>query len=359
MNAKSPKTQEYQNTIPLKWPEPQVDNESLWSDDALNRYSFGTSLTNLVRLQPEPLVVSIHGDWGTGKTFFLKRWQQQLHLDNFSSIYFNAWEDDHFSDPLLAIVGQLAHAFEDSPYQKYLPKLQEAAEALLVQNLATVLTTLTGIKVPDKVGAVFRNISLEEYQHQRQQKQELRSLLQELSSNVRERQGQPLIFIIDELDRCRPTFSINLLERLKHIFDIPNIIFVLGINRDQLCSSIQSIYGQIDANAYLHRFFDIELLLPQFSVVSFTRHLYQRFNVQQYFKELGPLLGNREIIGDANDYLHYFPSLYSQMNLSLRDIEHCVRSFVLAGKSISDGCNIYPTLIGTLTALRLKERYAV
>ena len=50
---------------------------------------------------------------------------------------------------------------------------------------------------------------------------------------------QPLIFIIDELDRCRPTFAIELLERVKHIFDVPNMVFVLGINRDELCKSLR------------------------------------------------------------------------------------------------------------------------
>ena len=70
-----------------------------------------------------------------------------------------------------------------------------------------------------------------------------------------------MVFIIDELDRCRPTFAIELLERVKHIFDVPNIVFVFGINREELTKSLRSVYGEIEAEEYLRRFFDMELRL--------------------------------------------------------------------------------------------------
>ena len=59
---------------------------------------------------------------------------------------------------------------------------------------------------------------------------------------------RPIVFIIDELDRCRPTFAIELLERVKHIFNQAHgIIFVFGINRTELTKSVRSVYGDIDA----------------------------------------------------------------------------------------------------------------
>ena len=74
---------------------------------------------------------------------------------------------------------------------------------------------------------------------------------------------QPLLFIADELDRCRPSFAIELLERIKHLFGVPHLVFLLGIDCNQLSQSVRAVYGEVDAANYLNRFFDIELNLPE------------------------------------------------------------------------------------------------
>ena len=102
-----------------------------------------------------------------------------------------------------------------------------------------------------------------------------------------------MVFIIDELDRCRPTFAIELLERVKHIFDIPNMVFVLGINRDEICKSFQSIYGDIDATVYLQRFFDMEFTLPEVDSATFGSHLMRKYELGAFFGALNKKLKNQ------------------------------------------------------------------
>lgn len=94
--------------VPLKLPESDVSPDHLWQDDALDRSEVAGSLTNLVKDQESPFVIGLHGGWGTGKTFLLRRWQVELDKAEFKSIYFNAWEDDFCDDPLAAIIGQLS-----------------------------------------------------------------------------------------------------------------------------------------------------------------------------------------------------------------------------------------------------------
>ena len=94
------------NELKLKHPEPEVSSEQPWRDDMLNREQIAEKLTNLVRNQHDSFVISIDGQWGTGKTFLLKRWQVDLEKEEFSAVYYNAWEDDFCDDPLLSIVGQ-------------------------------------------------------------------------------------------------------------------------------------------------------------------------------------------------------------------------------------------------------------
>lgn len=69
--------------------------------------------------------------------------------------------------------------------------------------------------------------------------------------------------MIDELDRCRPSYAVELLEIAKHIFAADRIVFVLAINRDQLAHAVKALYGiEFDAEAYLRRFFDLDFHLP-------------------------------------------------------------------------------------------------
>ena len=68
---------------------------------------------------------------------------------------------------------------------------------------------------------------------------------------------------VDELDRCRPSYSVELLERIKHVFSVKGAVFILAVDRDQLLSSISGVYGSnIDAPRYIRKFIDWNFSLP-------------------------------------------------------------------------------------------------
>lgn len=54
-----------------------------------------------------------------------------------------------------------------------------------------------------------------------------------LITQIHEESGKKILFIIDELDRARPDFSLDLLEKIKHIFSVQGVIFLLVVNREQ------------------------------------------------------------------------------------------------------------------------------
>ena len=76
MNQDSETLTDQREALKLKLPEPDVSSEQPWQDDVLNRKDIASRLTKLIQNQSLPFVISIHGEWGTGKTFMLKRWQQ-------------------------------------------------------------------------------------------------------------------------------------------------------------------------------------------------------------------------------------------------------------------------------------------
>ena len=348
--------QEPRDSLTLKLTEPDVSGKQPWSDDLLGRSTIAERLTDLIRYQSSPLVAGIHGNWGTGKTFLLKRWQQDLENQGFKAIYFNAWEDDFCDDPLLAILGQMSEYFKESTTLRSLAKqVASAAGPLIRQNIVSVLENHTGLILDPAQSSQGQQDPLENYHSQRATKDQLKKRLTEISGKVREETGYPMVFIIDELDRCRPTFAVELLERVKHIFYVQELVFILGINRDELCSSLQSIYGAIDADVYLRRFFDIEFTLPEANTSAFSTDLMQRFGLHDFFNWLSTTTENSVHQDEYSAMARTFPVMWSYLNLSLRDIDYCVRLISLVAKSVEPKNQMYPWLIGILIPLKLKN----
>lgn len=343
------------DALKLKPPEPEVSADSPWDDDALDRKQIAERLTNLIRTQSIPFVVSIDGYWGTGKTFMLKRWQKDLENQGFQAIYFNAWEDDFCDDPLLAIIGQLSEHFKkDGKFRAKARQIIKVAKPLFRPRSFGLNFSPDGISSVG-VSAGFdqgnERSLIDEYLSQRATKDELKGNLSALSQSVVEATEHPLIFIIDELDRCRPTFAVELLERVKHIFDVPNLVFVFGINRTELCNALQSIYGEIDAVVYLRRFFDMEFILPEADAESFCNHLFEKFGLDEFFLSFRPERSNSHD-SDFRYLSDYMVELWARLGLSLRDIDYCVRLVALLGKNLGQSSYMHPALLGLLIPLK-------
>ena len=349
------KTQDLKEALQLKLPEPEIQEDNPWADDALKRSDVAEKLTKLISEQSDPFVISLHGHWGTGKTFLLKRWQKQLEKDGFRALYFNAWEDDFCDDPFVAIIGQLSDFLGRGKFQNLGDNIKEAAKPLLIQGAMSTLHKVSGVNL-DEILKQFADKALDEYSQQGEKKNELKAALRELSGKVQADTEHPLVFIIDELDRCRPTFAIELLERVKHIFDVPDMVFVLGINRDELCSSIRSVYGKIDADTYLRRFFDMEFLLPDIDSKVFCERLIERYQLDNFFIGMTQSTRQRVYSESIQRFRQFLPVFCSHFGLSLRDIDYCLRLIVFIGKNAETNYSMSQPLLPLLIILRLKNK---
>lgn len=130
----------------------------------------------------------------------------------------------------------------------------------------------------------------------------------------------PMFVFIDELDRCRPSYAIELLENIKHIFDIPGIIFVIATDSKQLSHSINAVYGQNFASErYLKRFFDQEYNLTKPDNYAFAQHLFEHHGITKDEKLFSPL--EQEVYKDRDVNIELFTLYASFFKLGLRDQE--------------------------------------
>ena len=342
-------------SLVLKLDEPQVKPDDPWGDDLLGRKEVATFLTNLVATKEPPLSISLHGQWGTGKTFLLTRWQKALQKEGFHAIYFNAWEDDFCDQPLLAIIGQLSEHFEDTGWKRAVQQLAGIAVSLIQQTITSTTKSYTGLTIPSNLTASDEQSLLETYFKQRAAKDAIKKKLADLSDEVAKKTGHSLVFIVDELDRCRPTFAIELLERVKHIFDVPNLVFVFGINHEELCKSLSSIYGDIQSDVYLRRFFDFQFQLSEVNSQAFATQLMDKFQIGQAFESRSTWSRNPSHRQDYESWRTAVPLLWSGLRLSLRDIDYGVRLLALLARNLPLGVDAHPYLLAFLIAMKFKN----
>lgn len=312
------------------------DEKDVWADDCFkDRDDVSRHLYGIVSGQERPLTICLNGEWGSGKTFFLTRFAENYNKrkPEGRAIYFNAWQDDFLDDPLVAIISQLRNVVKDSESTLYDSIKSAAAPCLAKIGLSIakqVTKKVTGVDVDEielddlrtKPEALF-----ERYNDMDASRKLLRESLAKLSEATWQATGKPLLFIVDELDRCRPTFAIELLERIKHLFCVPHLVFIVGVDLRQLEKSVKAIYGDIDANDYLHRFFDIELRLPVPDKLQYVYRLWEEHQLEDVLKQRGVDSGTQSSMVDE------FARLIKFRNLTLRQIEKCVRTYALLAMS--------------------------
>lgn len=310
-------------TLSNRLPDINPREDNPFAEDRLSRREYAESLSNIIDAYSNTgCVISINGEWGTGKTTFVKMWQRLLQKNNYRTIYFNAWETDYVSDPLVALLGELKEIVGDNEKFRnicgHLGRISFAVGKALFKHT-------TGIDV-DGIADEISN-QIDDYSKQKTTLEEFKRLLAEYVATAAEDQPVPVIFIIDELDRCNPHFAVKVLERVKHLFDIPNIIFVLPISKKQLEYSIQGFYGsdRIDAANYLRRFIDLEFELPKPNHEQFFMFLYDHHGFDAYFQKKCPFPSDVQYTREL--FKNLVVKLCSQVDVDLRTMDklfvHC------------------------------------
>lgn len=263
-----------------------------WSLDLLNRKTAAHQLERLIANTPGPYVIAMTSEWGSGKTFFLKSWEEDLRERKRPCVYFNAWETDHAGDPLLALTGCITESLKQQKFidEGKLKTLAKTASSIVTRSPKLIAKIALGAANHCTGGALddAKDILADSFEmgtalflENEKKRKTFTSQLQEIAQSVVEKIQKtseapvnnspkfPLFVMIDELDRCRPAYVIELLESIKHLFNVPGVVFLLAIDGEQLFSALEHYYGlkaskEHDARQdYLRKFIDIFWQLPR------------------------------------------------------------------------------------------------
>jgi len=343
--------------MPIKSEEINTDNA--FENCKLGRKKYADVLTSLIGNYPEGFVLAINNKWGTGKTTFLRMWKEDLKQNEFQTIYFNAWENDFENNPLIALMGELKTMKGKNEAQftstlKKAAKLSQHLVPTLVKAVAEkYISTETVKQAIEDVSKGFMDIfenEVKEYSERKKSIKEFRDSLSKLIADTTK--GKPLVFIVDELDRCRPNYAVLILEQIKHFFSVPNIVFVLSIDKEQLGNAICGVYGseKIDSDEYLKRFIDIEYSLPDVKDGTYYKFLYEQFHFEDFFKLRSE---NRALQGDKSSFLRLCDTLFGNGQITLRQQEKIFANARLTLKAFRENQFMLPSLFIYLNYLKL------
>ena len=318
-------------TLPYSSEILKRDRRGFETHDIFNYKPFAKFLQDLLDNTNEPHTVAIHGAWGSGKTVFVEMWKEHMEEKGFSVIYFDAFKHDYQSNVFLSLTKTLYAHFKDKDTKDFKGKAKKILE-ILSKNIANSITK--GIIDEEVFNAVF-NACKEDKENINEFKKVLLELIKKNENN------KPLIFIIDEMDRCRPDFALEILEKVKHVFNIPNLHFIFAVNLITLEKSVQKIYG-VDRQ-YLQKFFKFSLALPKNTKeLSFYEEYYFLEKTNSYIFYFFKKIENEQTlhINDADKFIEFYKKFVLIKNknnepFTIRDFQRMHDYFLFGARCLT------------------------
>ena len=339
-----------------------LENPTFDTQDEFNRKPIAENIIRLLTSDTDLSPMVIDGGWGTGKTEFcqkLIRLMQQQHPD-YQPVYIDAFRSDHSGEPLLALLAEIIKTCtpedtseQPSEQRKNITRkiakaarfgiktvAKAAASHLLKQStddlaeefqqiindgqdadsLAETVTDAAATIASHTIDATVEALLKEQIEAEKNL-ETLKACLKELAAD------KPIILFIDELDRCRPDYAVDMLEVIKHVFDVENVKVVLVTNTKQLRAAINHRYGvEVDAHKYLNKFLKYSFTLPDKVAVPFE---VERALVSvEYFKQLirkSHIADQLKDLIEENNIMSSISDMIEGGHISLREVEQLVQ----------------------------------
>ncbi|WP_107038120.1 KAP family P-loop NTPase fold protein [Brumimicrobium mesophilum] len=331
-----------------------------FADCKLEREKYADVLTDIVRTNPNGFVLAIDNKWGTGKTTFVNMWRNKLKKDEeFKTLYFNAWENDFENNPFVAITAELKELLgkeSSATFKAVLEKGSMIAKSALPSILKNLAKRYGGEDVSDILEKTSEGILAsfdDDIQDYLERKKNIKDFHKKLEEYIDENSnGNPIVFIIDELDRCRPDYAVSVLENIKHLFSVKGIVFVLSIDKEQLGHAVCGVYGseKMDSNEYLRRFIDVEYSLPTPELKNYVFYLMEAHKLNEFFNHnirKGDVYTN-----EKSSFITFTMFIFRLKGLSLRQQDKIIRHAGITLKSFKGDSFIIPELLVYLIYLR-------
>ena len=239
-----------------------------------------------------PLAIAVYGDWGTGKSSAM-RWLND-RLSEWSGlskakrkghfrargIWFEPWKYTQREDVWRGLIAEVILKAIDVRGASLQTVVTAARKFgyFLGRSFLNILAS-TELKVVAKAGEAGAEAKIdldalskiaEDY---RQTSHPEKAYLNEFENIFKEwvrdslSADERMVIFIDDLDRCLPEVVLEVLEALKLYLNIPQLVFVIGLDREVVDAVVRHHYkkhglGEAKAKQYLDKMFQVEVDIP-------------------------------------------------------------------------------------------------
>lgn len=266
--------------------------------DILNRSKFVYTIIDFVKslsASKTNCCFAIDGKWGSGKTFvlemiedYLRKYISPENMENqFFVFHYNCWQYDYYDEPSVAIVSAMLNNIEKE--QSFFGETVDGALKSCYELAKKEIKKMAGDFTENSIGINVVKV-IEDIKGVSKEREEENNKFDELFNfkktldksretlrNISEK--KTIILVVDELDRCIPTYAIKVLERLHHLFEeINNVIIIIAVDSEQLSHSVNKIYGsKTNTKEYLKKFIDVTFKLDAGTITKEVFEIYDNY----------------------------------------------------------------------------------
>ena len=270
-------------------------------DPILDFNLYTNAIIKIIKDSYPKFTIGLFGDWGTGKSTLMNSIYKMLQKDNTSILVrFETWRyerEEQFA--LIPLLKTIAFALPDEKqFQSLKQKLKRGAVNFLKKTpdiVTSIISKYVGGDVGKITGAVIDSFK-EEFNSKLELLAEVdRDTLyfdgfEDIRNEIQKiRKDNPtfrIVVFVDDLDRCSPRKTLEVLESIKVFLGMEGFIYVIGLSHDVVTKLIDIEYKEtgVKGEQYIKKIIQIPITLPKWDNRDITR-LIQDFKEKKLIHE--------------------------------------------------------------------------
>jgi predicted KAP-like P-loop ATPase len=286
------------------------------TEDLLDRHNLANRLSEIVETSDTPVTIGVYGPWGCGKTSLLILTKQLLDKnEGTQTVWFNTWQHQNAENiivPLLQTIRSLSDIWGiEGRTQKFFKVIGTTIGDL-------VLGSVTSGKVSAQSIVALTEKYEKDYFEAKSLSLRIQEFFAEAVKQIVGPSGRITIFL-DDLDRCLPEKTLEILEALKIYLSVPGVVFVLGADASVISHAVSLRYRDSKSSEhtkdYLDKLVQMSLDIPEPSDIA----------ILKYVKNISEVLGIKGATIDSS-IEKYLSLIISGLNKNPRKLKKLFNS---------------------------------